>query len=245
MAGKRPWGVLRRYLLEAAGEIEVRGQPLASRLFLPEPFQAEVAAGLRERRDAFFAALAQGTGADEVPLALLLAEVKDWVERPAGAQVTLKHLPDETLRLDPGTARQVTRRFEAALMAKAQQPDTRLVLACTLRAGAQGLGSPDTLALMATTAEWLPFEDLFERALLAALVREARRFVKPLPYEGLGAAPLASALLLDTGDVPVPLRILAPLHSRGAAAGRGADGWTWRPGEQLRLPPLPPPAAAR
>ncbi len=43
MEGKRSWFVIRKYLLEAAAEIDAKGAPLASRLFIPEPFRPDAA----------------------------------------------------------------------------------------------------------------------------------------------------------------------------------------------------------
>jgi hypothetical protein len=248
MEGKRSWFVVRKYLLEAAEEIDAKGAPLASRLFIPETFRLEAAEALRERRAAFFGALRLDGSSEHVPLALLVAEVKDLIERGDGYSMLLKHLPDCPLALDRATGQQLARRFERELLAKAQQPDTRLVVGCTVRPTEEGLGHVDTLAMMAVTPEWIPFDHLLERALLGELMRQRRRFLKPLAYEGTAAA-FASALLLDAGDAPVPLRVIAP----GAVAlrralpedGRAAPGpraWIWRPGETLVMPALPRPS---
>jgi len=247
MEGKRNWFVLRKYLLEAAAEIDAKGASLASRLFIPEPFRPDAADVLRSRRSAFFQALRLDGSGEHVPLALLVAEVKDLVERGDGYSMVLKHLPDCALALDSATGRQLARRFERELLAKAQQPDTRLIVGCTLRPAEQGLGHADTLAMIAVTPEWLPFEHLLERALLGELVREDRRFLKPLPYEAGPSAGLASALLLDVGDAPAPLYVEVPTvcgqrlrlpDQRGA--GTGSKTWVWRPGEAFNIPPLPP-----
>lgn len=246
MEGKRNWFVLRKYLLEAAAEIDAKGAPLASRLFIPEPFRPDAGEVLRARRTAFFRALRLDGSGEHVPLALLLAEVKDLVERGDRYSVVLKHLPDCPLVLDSTTGRQLARRFERELLAKAQQPDTRLIVGCTLRPAEEGLGHADTLALMAVTPEWLPFEHLLERALLGELVRRRRRFLKLLPYEAGPSAALASALLLDAGDAPVPLHVEAA--STAGQRGPLADDqgtvpesrpWVWRPSEALAMPALP------
>jgi len=251
MEGKRSWAVVRKYLLEAAGEIDAKGVPLASRLFIPEPFRLDAAEALRARRAAFFGGLRLDGSGEQVPLALLVAEVKDLVERCDGYAMVLKHLPDCPLTLDSTTGRQLARRFERELLAKAQQPDTRLIVGCTIRPVAEGLGHADTLAMIAATPEWLPFEHLLERALLCELVRQRRRFLKPLPYEAGPSAVFASALLLDTGDAAVPLHIDAP-----SAAGQrgirpddrrtaGPKSWIWRPGEAFAMPALPRVTAER
>jgi hypothetical protein len=247
MEGKRNWFVVRKYLLEAAGEIDAKGAPLASRLFIPEPYRPDAAEALRARRTAFFQALRLDGSAEHVPLALIVAEVKDLVERGDQYAMVLKHLPDCVLALDSATGRSLARRFERELLAKVQQPDTRLLVGCTIRPAEEGLGHADTLAMMTVTPEWLPFEHLLERALLGELVRQRRRFLKPLPYEAGPSAALASALLLDVGDVPVPLYV----EAAGAAGHRPPEAgdrrtalaskpWTWRPGEALAMPAVPP-----
>ena len=246
MEGKRSWFVIRKYLLEAAGEIDAKGAPLASRLFIPEPFRPDEADALKARRAAFFGALRLDGAGDNVPLALLVAEVKDLIERGDGYSMVLKHLPDCVLTLDSTTGRQLARRFERELLAKAQQPDTRLIVGCTIRPAAEGLGHADTLAMMAVTPEWLPFEHLLERALLAELVRQQRRFLKPLPYEARPSVSFATALLLDTGDTALPLHVEPPSATgqRGPRVdeqrtSQGTKRWVWRPGEALVMPALP------
>ena len=178
-----------------------------------------------------------------MPLALLVAEVKDLIERGDGYSMVLKHLPDCLLTLDTTTGRQLARRFERELLAKAQQADTRLIVGCTIRLATEGLGHADTLSLMAVTPEWLPFEHLLERALLVELVRQRRRFLKPLPYEAGPSAAFATALLLDTGDAPLPLYVEPPSATgqRGARAPEEEKRWVWRPGEALAIPALPQP----
>jgi hypothetical protein len=247
MEGKRNWFVVRKYLLEAAAEIDAKGAPLASRLFIPEPFRPEATEALRERRRAYFQALRLDGSSEHVPLALLVAEVKDLIERGDGYLMVLKHLPECPLPLDSSTGRQLARRFERELLAKAQQPDTRLIVGCTVRPAEDGLGHADTLAIMAVTPEWLPFEHLLERALLAELVRQRRRFLKPLPYEAGPSAAFASALLLDAGAAPVPLRVLAPsVAGQSRRPGESnvssleSRAWMWRTGEALAMPALPP-----
>jgi hypothetical protein len=251
MEGKRTWFVVRKYLLEAAGEIDAKGAPLASRLFIPEPFRSDAAEALRAQRVAFFRALRLDGSSEHVPLALLVAELKDLLERGDGYSMVLKHLPDCPLALDAATGQQLARRFERELLAKAQQPDTRLVVGCTIRPADEGLGHVDTLAMMAVTPEWIPFGHLLERALLGELVRQGRRFLKPLAYEAGTSAAFASALLLDAGDVPVPLHVVAPgaTGQRRPPPGDGrpaphGKAWFWRPGEALVMPSLPRPSEA-
>jgi len=106
--------------------------------------------------------------------------------------------------------------------------------------------------MMTVTPEWLPFEHQLERTLLGELVRQRRRFLKPLPYEAGPSVALASALLLDVGDVPVPL-LLEATSAAGHRTPQAGDRrtaltskpWIWRPGEALAMPALPPALSER
>jgi hypothetical protein len=50
MVGKRNQGVVHKYLLDAAGEMIVKGCPLAQRLYVPEPFSESARAAIARRR---------------------------------------------------------------------------------------------------------------------------------------------------------------------------------------------------
>jgi hypothetical protein len=105
--------------------------------------------------------------------------------------------------------------------------------------------------MMSVTPEWLPLEHLLERTLLGELVRQRRRFIRALHYEAGPSAALASALLLDMGDVPLPLHVEAGSAVQRAARTKerrsapGSRPWIGRPAEALAMPALPPPDAAR
>jgi len=103
--------------------------------------------------------------------------------------------------------------------------------------------------MMSVTPEWIPFDHLLERALLGELVRQRRRFLKPLAYEAGSSAAFARALLLDAEDAPVPLHVVAPsaVGQRRPLPGDGRSplgprAWIWRPGEALLMPALPRPS---
>jgi len=246
MEGKRTWYVIRKYLLEAAAEIEVNGARLDTLLFVPEPYRPEEAEALRARRAAFFEGLVSDYGPERQPLALVVGEVKDLSERAGVSGLTIKHMPDCALSLDGATARHVLRRFEGERLLKAQQPNVRLVVASTVQISpVEGL-HVDTLTLMTVTPEWIPFDHPLELALLSTLVREKRRFMKPLRYDAARSSAFADVLLLDLGSRPVPLDVVLPSEDRhrrqakeAAIAARDTRGWVWRPEESFTMPPLP------
>jgi hypothetical protein len=99
---------------------------------------------------------------------------------------------------------------------------------------------------MTVSPEWIPFDHPLELALLTTLVREKRRFMKPLRYDAARSSAFADVLLLDLGSRPVPLDVILPSEDRqrrqakeAAMAARDTRGWVWRPEESFTMPPLP------
>jgi hypothetical protein len=242
MEGKRTWWVVRKHLIEAAGEIEATGAPLDRILFIPEPYRSDEAEALRERRSEFFRSLDAGPGAGRRRLALLLGEVKDCVGRADAYRLTIRHLPDCPVVLDAATGRRFFRRFEPELLAKARS-EVRLVAACTVEPADRSL-RVDTITLLMVTPEWIPVDHPLERTLIAELVRQQRRFVKPLRYGTPDSAGLAAVVLLDCGDSPVRLDLDHPGTPEEVGGGESA-GWIWRPERSLAMPAFPPPSPPR
>jgi len=242
MEGKRTWWVIRKHLLEAAGEIEATGATLDRILFIPEPYRSDEAEALRGRRAAFFRSLDAGPGAGRRRLAVLLGEVKDCAGRADGYRLTLRHLPDCPIVLDAATGRRFFRRFEPELLAKARS-EVRLVAACTVEPAGGSL-CVDMITLLMLTPEWIPVDHPLERTLIAELVRQQRRFVKPLRYGAPDSAALAAVVLLDCGDSPVRLE-LDRAGTPEEVGGGEPPGWIWRPERSLAMPAFPPPCPPR
>ena len=85
--------------------------------------------------------------------------------------------------------------------------------------------------------------------LIDELVRQERRFLKPLRFESRRGAAFPNAVLLDTGEAGTPLDIETPFMSdrdratkQHALSKRAAAGWVWRMQAEPEPPSLPPPA---
>jgi hypothetical protein len=107
----------------------------------------------------------------------------------------------------------------------------------------------DTATLVTLSSTWIPLDHPYERMLIDELVRQERRFLKPLRFESRRGAAFPNAVLLDTGDAPTPLDIETPFMSdrdrvakQHALSKRGATGWVWRMQAEPEPPSLPPPA---
>lgn len=218
MAGRRRWGVIRKYLLEAAEQIDVSGEPLTDRLFVPEVFDEGTKAQAAHRRREKLAILKPHDGT--TPLALVIGELKAAEAVEEGRRVWIRHMPDAPLLVEDRLWQRLTRRH--APLFEARDADTglrvRLVMAALIRARREFTYEIDAASLMMTSEHWIPVEGVHELPLIDALVTQGRRFLKPLRYDATDAETFANALLLDAGPEARPLHLLSPYMDERARA---------------------------
>jgi hypothetical protein len=250
MQGKRSYGVVRRFLLEACNAIEAKGLPLRDRIFMPEPFVAEHAAEIAVRRRKALAPLCVGDSLSRLNLMIAIGQLKALTPATIGHQLVLKHLPDYPLFLDHGAAERVKRIFEHEFVACAGG-QLRLVAACLIHARDEHCSEIDALALMMTSPQWIPLDFISQADVVEKLVAEERTFVKPLSYDVPEPATYPDFLLLDAGARPVPLDIVSAFSTKAArcsklrAIGRREPrAWVWDTAQQVTVPDLPPKGAS-
>jgi len=247
MQGARNQGMLCKYLLAAAEEIQVKGERLADRLYVPEPWRAEAMEDIAARRRQKLAVLHAAGSDGRFKMALVIGELKANELAAVGQRLLIKHMPDASLLMD-ARAWARTQRLYRALM-QAQDADAsrrpRLLVAALIHAAREQVYQIDTLAMMLTTDSYLPVDVLHEVPLLERLVGEQRAFLKPLHYGVRGAA-LPSALLLDSIDAagrPVPAYVISAFADAGersaleSAASANAAAWMWQMDREM--PELP------
>ncbi|MBS0325021.1 MAG: DUF1173 domain-containing protein [Proteobacteria bacterium] len=251
MRGKRSYGVVRKFLLQACSDIETKGLPLRGRLVMPEPFVAEHAAEIAARHRKAFAPLAAGGAPSRSNLMIAIGQVKALAPTTVGYQLVLKHLPDCPLFLELSTAERAKRAFEHELVAWANG-QVRLVAACLIHARVEHCYEIDALSLMMTSPEWILLNHISERDVVAKLVAEERAFIKPLRYDATDPARFANYLLLDAGARPLPLDIVSAFAHEAdrrtkldAIASRQPKGWVWDTARDAIVPELPPKASPR
>lgn len=249
MAGKRNQAVLHKYLMQAADGVQVKGESLSSRLYVPETFNEAARAEQAERRRARLAVLNPQAGRQ--PMAVVVGEFKDWDSTPSGVRIWIRHMPDAPLLADERTWVRLQRSFAPLL--EAHDADgghgLRLVLAALIRARRENTYEIDMASLMLASEEWIPLEGVHEAPLIRAAVAQGRRFVKPLRYDARTAAGFANAILLDAGPEPVALHIVSPFmtpadrYAKTKAIGSAKfRPWVWTAGEAM--PALPGMASA-
>jgi len=244
-AGKRSWATVRRHLLQAAENKIARGGALQVRLYIPEVFSVEQRDAINARRLAQWARAAATPGRTQ-QLMLMIAEVKEIVPARYGYKAVIKHVPDQAFALDERLYRRLGRRFEEECLLWGAADDVHMVMITTFLVSETGTPFITEISLMPVTDQWLPIESSFEKQLLARLVRDRRRFIKSLRYNMPPNHHIASAMLLDLPESPVPLFIAPSEHddyrNDNHEVGRKLDEtrypWTWRIAEG-EVPPLP------
>jgi hypothetical protein len=244
MAGKRNQGVLHKYLMEAAADVSVKGEVLADRLYVPEPFNEATRSEAADRRRQKFAVLRPTEGSH--PLALVLGEFKACEPAADGRRIWVRHMPDAPLLVGENAWRRMARIFAPLLQAR--DADTgcrmRLMLAALVRARREYTYEIDAASLMLASSDWIPLEGVHEVPLVQALIAQRRRFVKPLRYDATSAAAFPNAQLLDVGAIPAALHVVSPFMTPGDRAAKersiargGTAAWVWR--IEQSMPPLP------
>lgn len=245
-AGRRTWGTVRKHLLQAAENKFTHGHALLASLYIPEVFSVEQREAITARRLRQWARARPKPGQPQ-PLLLLVAEVKEIVPSRYGHKAILKHIPDQAFALDEALYRRLARCFDQELSAWGTDGDLHLLMIATFRVDDAGVPSLVELSLMLATAQWLPMEDVWEKQLVGALVRNGRCFIKGLRYNEAPDQPMVAASLLDCGDAPRPL-LIARDHGQSkhippdfmAQTTRGDTPlWQWNlaAGDMPTLPP--------
>lgn len=175
----------------------VKGQPLAQRLYVPEPFSEAAKVAAAQRRRDKLAILRPQDG--QSPLAVVLGEFKTC-EATAFAGCWSSTCPTRrcSSRTRPGSARGGLRRTSRCMTPMpAYRP--HLVMTALIRAKREHVYEVDALSLMLTSEHWIPVEGAHEIELIHALVEQQRRFIKPLRYDARSTAGFPNALLVDAG----------------------------------------------
>ncbi|MFT6916617.1 MAG: hypothetical protein ACJAWL_002958 [Motiliproteus sp.] len=252
MQGKRNWAVVRYHLLNAASKTTAKKMNLADVLLIPEPFRIEDKAGIATRRRQFISKFKK-KGASQ-PVGIAIGELKALDKARFGFKMTLKHQPDTPLYLADDVHKRIEKNFSSEVALWQQDKTAHVLIAATFTISASGNLTVEAITLMATDANWLPFDDYDERAMIEKLTTERRRFIKGLRYNLSPGDVIATCLLTDTGDIPTALYI-DPYNDEEnpdytATLDRVIedseyDSVVWRPllGDVLNLPPVSQPSA--
>ncbi len=238
MAGKRNWLVVQKYVASAAVGKVAKGFPLADSLFLPEAHFSDRKEEIARRRESKLSVLHQGAKGS-TKLMILIGEVKEISPSRYGYKMLVKQLPDLPFMLQEDVYKRLLRRFEGELALWDTVDDSHLMVIATFGIGSSGVATVEELALMATSENWIPFDDLHQKTLIDALTKHHRRFRKCMRYNmSLGRA-LATVVLTDTQPTPAAMYIIEAGASQDyklaieeLAAGSSIAHWSWHVGDE-------------
>lgn len=238
MSGKRNWRIVSWYLRQAARGKHIKGKPLAAKLYIPEPFNAEKKAEIVARRLAAWTPLQQPGPSHQ--FMLLVGELKDIATARFGHKLVIKHLPDAPVMIDDTLLARLNKRFANELELWQAHDDGHLMVIATFSVGRAGLANAEEVSLVMTDRNWLPYESLHDKLLLDTALDARRRFTKSLRYNLVHDKPMASLVFTDT-ETPTAAFLVTKDEERDAAAqiatGTGTHVWTWVLTEAM--PPLP------
>ena len=243
MAGKRNWRIVSWYLRRAARGKFTKGKPLATKLYVPEPFNREKKTEIAARRLSAWAPMQQHGASQQ--FMMLIGELKAIDPARFGHKLVIRHLPDAPLMVDDTLLSRLNKRFGDELELWKSNEEGHLMVIATFSVGRAGLATAEEISLVMTDRNWLPYESLADKLLLDTALDARRRFTKSLRYNLPPDKPMASLVFTDT-ETPTAAFMLHSDEDRDTAAqiatDTGTEVWTWVRGEDM--PPLPRPAPA-
>lgn len=246
MEGKRSWGTIRRFIMQAADNKTAKGMGLGDVIYMPETFNLDRKDEIAQRRLAQFMKVGTTTGGSR-RLLILIGEVKEIGQSRYGYKIVCKHLADSPFMLNEDIHKRMTKRFQNELALWDAIEGSHLLTIATFSVNASGTASVEEVALMTVTDNWIPLENTYEKLLLDKLTNEKRRFTKGLRYNLASNRPLACAVLTDLAN-PVAMYVEPGAASDEYTAALDElivesklESWRWKAGSEM--PPIPEPPA--
>jgi len=192
----------------------------------------------------------------------VMSELKEFSATDIDYRIVLRHMPDCPLYMERKAGDRFKKVFESEYEAWVHQRSAeqaghadpwrlRFLFCGLIYAKREGVYFIDTATLVMLSSTWIPLDHSYEHLLIDELVRQERRFLKPLRFESKQGAAFPNAVLLDTGDAEMPLDIVTPFMSdrdratkQHAVGKRGSTAWLWNMDSGGEAPPLPPPASS-
>lgn len=251
---KRNWAFVNDSLIIAADEKTVKQGDLQHYLYLPEPWIKERREEIAGRRRERFAATSGPDGKHAHQLLLLIAEVKEITQAGIGFNTVLFHLPDCSFIMDQKLHEGLLRHFGREMRMWTGKSPGHIMMAATFSVSPEGTPQLEEVSLMFVSEEWIPYDNIYELALIQKLVADKRSFLRLLRYNRPFDKPMPAFLLTDHGNDPVALYVIdteSSLDDRQIEAVASAskyEYWLWSSrthGGTVPLLPAPqPPAGA-
>ena len=245
-SGKRHWWQVNHHLNEAARLMEIRGEALVKRMFIPEPFRADDKTAIEQRRAQKLGPLFQ-TASGPKKLMVLVGEIKEFADARNGRQIVIKHMPGFRLYLEDAAWRSLQRRFETELMLWQSGETSHLIAIMTIGGTSAGIATVNEIAVMTVTEHWLPIENAYEQRLVDRVARLRTKSRKGLRFNLARGQPLANVILPEAKPLPLAMYLVPPdatedfevMLGEMIEARPDLASWVWRVSDG-EMPPFPP-----
>lgn len=213
MAGKRSWGVVRKYLLEVAVNKNTKHQNLSELLFIPEPFVLERKSDIVARRRRWLSDMSQAGSDSSVRLRIVVGALKEIERTRFGHRVRIKHLPDLAFAMNDDLYRRFYKRFAEEILLLETTEDASAIIIATFSLSQFKAPIIEEISMMLVDTQFIPFENDIEKDLNARVVAECRRALKPMRYNLDPALPLPMMIISDTPVVPTAIYLVTSKQS--------------------------------
>ena len=185
---------------------------------------------------------------------LLIAELKEITKAGIGFSAVLFHLPDCSFIIDQKLHERLLRHFGREMRMWTGKSPGHIMMAATFSVSPEGTPQLEEVSLMFVSEEWIPYDNIYELALIQKLVADKRSFLRLLRYNRPLDTPMPAFLLTDHGNDPVALYVMDTESSlddhqiEAVASASKYEYWLWSQrthgGTVPSLPPPQPPASA-
>jgi hypothetical protein len=205
---KRNWAYVYESLNEAMIQKTVKHGELQSFIYMPEPCEGdhrEEAIGRRRKR---FAQTGCKESGNSHQLLMFIGGVTKFQRAGTDYRALLSNLPDCPFIVEEKLYERIQQTFSGEIRMNTGKEPGHLMMIGTFSVSPEGIPLLEEVSLMYVSEEWLPFDNIYEHAVISKLVSEDRTFLKVLRYNRRVGTRMPSFLLADTGDEPTALYVI-------------------------------------
>jgi hypothetical protein len=243
----RTWEYVFQNLNMAVDGKVVKQHPLGRFLYIPQPFNKEKIEELEGDRKKRFIEHAMQEGKQGHQLMLLIAELKKIDEAGSGGyRAIVKHVPGFSFIVNDHLNDRIIKNYskEIATIRATEEKWSHQIVAATFSVMPEGSAEIEEISYMPVTAQWIPFDNIYENELFSKLVATKRSFTRPLRYNRAKGVSMPSAVLTDTAGGPTALYVVAVGQDiekvQRESLELDYDKWFWDLTASAMLPGLPP-----
>jgi hypothetical protein len=241
----RDWAFVYDCLSEAAARKTIKHTELENYLYIPKPLtkysQSEIDSDRRKR----FAQV-EGEDAKKVKhLLLIVGEVKEMKAVGGGWNVTFKEMPNYPFVITDKLHDQILRHLGKEMQLVSIGSAGSLVLMGTFQVEKGGTATFEEVSLMYVNENWIPYQSVYDRDLIADLIKNNRSFMRLLRYNRPITVPMPTLLLTDCGDAPVSIYVLdaestSSVQMTAVTEASKYESILWYTKESGDIPEVPP-----